>query len=128
MTWATVAELRARFGTEFDSRADEDLSPALDAASLEIDSERPPRPVSAAGARVLKEKCLILARLHLYPDQALDDTHPVVREALGVRGWLKRLASGAVVLPSDQAEVAAESGAEWGSVPTVWGRGEGGGL
>jgi phage gp36-like protein len=104
MSYATVAELRARYlqeGTDpFASRSDAELGQALDGASGEIDSWRPQGEPSAAALMVLKDKCLTLARLLAYPDAALDETHPIVREALAVRAWLRALSTGAVQLPS----------------------------
>lgn len=110
MAYATAAELRERYRQglagvdEFAHRDDADLDQALTAASAEIDSWRPLGAVSLAAAAVLKDKCLILARMLIHQDEALGDDHPVVRDGLEVRRWLRALAAGTVQLPIDEGE------------------------
>lgn len=107
MAYATAAELRSRYlqgpagVDEFATRDDVDLDQALTAASAEIDSWRPLGLVSLAAADVLKDKCLILARMVIHQEEALDESHPIVRDAIEVRRWLRALAAGTVQLPGD---------------------------
>jgi len=104
MPYATVTELRTRYTRDgqdpFADYDDADLAQALAGASGEIDSWRPQGELSTAALVVLKDKCLTLARLLVYADAALNETHPIVREALAVRAWLRALSTGAVQLPS----------------------------
>ena len=131
MSYATPTELRERFmremTDEFVTRPDAELQQALDAASREIDSYRPAGTLSTAAAGVLTEQCLVLARLLVHNDAALDGSHPIVRDARAVREWLRDLARGTARLPDDT-DASAGSGAQWAVNPTVWGRGEDGGL
>ena len=105
MPYATAAALRTRYRRgdldEFAAVADADLDQALTAASDEIDTWRPAGELGTAALAVLAGQCLPLARLHVYGDSALDPSHPIVREALAVRAWLKALAAGQVCLPSE---------------------------
>jgi phage gp36-like protein len=132
MAYATAAELRERYRQgidtdEFTEREDGELDLALQAAADEIDSYRPAGELTAAATAILRDKSLTLARMLAHQDAALDLVHPIVRDAQAVRDWLLLLARGVVHLP--QADAASGgSGAEWQSVPTVWGRGDGGGL
>ena len=132
MSYATAAELRTRFKVgldrdEFALRDDADLEQALAAATAEIDSWRPAGALSDAATAILRDRCLILARLVAHQDQALDDAHPIVRDAREVRAWLRALAAGTVGLPAGT-DTAGGTGADWHSTPTVWTRGSGGGL
>jgi phage gp36-like protein len=133
MPYATPTELRARFtrdeDDEFAALADSELLTALEAATAEIDSYRPAAELSAAGTAVLKEKCLVLARMLVHRDAALEAIHPIVRDARAVRDWLRDLAAGRARLPAgDGSGTSGGTGAEWTAIPTVWGRGAGGGL
>lgn len=107
MSYATVMQLRDRFtrngDDEFALREDEELALALTAASSEIDSYRPAGPLSVAAADILREKCLTLARMLAHQDEALDDAHPIVRDAKSVRHWLDLLARKQIELPVDVA-------------------------
>lgn len=110
MAYANAAELRARYRVgidrdEFAARDDADLTQALAAASAEVDSWRPPGTPGIAARAILAEKTLTLGRMLVYQDQALDESHPVVRDGLAVRAWLRALAAGAVQLPADAEEV-----------------------
>jgi hypothetical protein len=103
--YATPLDLRDRFrrgidGDEFALLSDEDLAGALTGASSEIDSWRKPGVLGIDALLILKEKCLILARLLANKDQALDSSHPVVRDAQEVRAWLKALLRNPELLPS----------------------------
>jgi len=127
MAYASAAELRTRYrqgleGTdEFAEREDADLDQALAAASTEIDSWRPQGVVGAAGVAILRDKAMTLARMLVYQAQIVDPDHPIVREAMEVRDWLRRLASGSVHLPTDGTATAAPAaptrtmvyGADW---------------
>lgn len=97
--YATVAGLRARYGTEFEAATDNALAEALTEAARIIDSWRPAEALSAAAVDVLAGHQLILARRALYPDQALDETHPIIRDARETLRWLEALAAGRVLLP-----------------------------
>lgn len=111
MAYATAAELRLRYTVdmdEFESREDAMLDRALAAASAEIDSWRPPGTPGTAALAVLTDKALTLGRMLVYQNEALDDGHPIVREGLAVRAWLRALAAGTVQLPIDP--VNADSG------------------
>lgn len=105
MAYATAGQLRERYfvgpsrDDEFALRTDADLDAALAAASAEIDSYRQAGTPGAAALAILQDKCLILARMFAHQDQALDDAHPIVRDAKAVRSWLAMLAKGQVVLP-----------------------------
>lgn len=105
MPYATVAELRARYTRDgqdpFAEYADADLAQALASASAEIDSWCPQITLGTAALAVLNDKCLTMSRLAVYGDSALDATHPIVRDALAVRDWLKALSRGQVLLPAD---------------------------
>ena len=107
MAYATATDLRDRYRRGLDQDAfanldDADLDQALVAASSEIDSWRPQAAdLGAAALAVLRDKTLTLARMHAYQDQALDDAHPIIRDAKEVRDWLKALSRGAVHLPVD---------------------------
>lgn len=109
MAYATAAQLRARYlqasagVDEFAAHDDAHLDRALAAATAEIDSWRPPGTLSDAATTILTDKCLTMARMIAQQDAALDETHPIVREALAVRDWLKALAAGRVSLPADDA-------------------------
>ncbi|MFZ1574443.1 MAG: hypothetical protein WAT36_04250, partial [Chromatiaceae bacterium] len=101
MSYASPAELRARFAQDRDPERDEflthsdaHLAAALTAASAEIDSWRPAGDLGTAARAVLHDKCLTLARLLVHQDQPLEELHPIVREGLAVRAWLKALANG----------------------------------
>jgi phage gp36-like protein len=127
VSYATPEQLRLQTGVEFELRLDDALQAALDDASQEIDSYRPAGSLSAEALDVLRLHCIRLARLGMYPDQALDETHPVLREARATRRWLGMLASGQVRLPAGD-DSSGGTGAEWSSFGTVWGRDAGGGL
>lgn len=105
--YATPDQLRTRYLTgedevdEFALRTDDDLTQALTAATAEIDSYRPAGALSDAALAILADKCLILARLLINQDQALDDAHPIVRDAKQVRHWLDLVARQIVRLPRD---------------------------
>lgn len=132
MSYATPTELRARYlqGTvdEFAARADTELARALQAASSEIDSYRPAADLTAAALQVLKDKCMTLARMFAHQDAALDESHPIVRDAQRVLDWLLNLSRGVVHLPAGDGTTSGGTGAAWDCTPTVWGRGTGGGL
>ena len=127
MSYATPEQLRAATGVEFELRTDEVLQAALDAATTEIDSYRPAGELAPEALPVLRHHCQVLGRLNLYRDQALDATHPVVREAIETRRWLRLLAGGQVALPQGD-DTTGGTGAEWSSSGTVWGRDAEGGL
>lgn len=131
-TYATVDDLRAApWGLTFELALDETLEQALQSGADEIDSHRPgdlDEPTGERALAVLKRHNLTLARLALHPDQALDATHPVVREATATRAWLLRWSQGQVHLPVDAAPAGGGTGAAYTSGGTVWGRGDGGGL
>lgn len=116
MVYATATQLRARYrrslddADEFAAHDDAHLERALAAAASELDSWRPAGVLSDAATAVLTDKCLTLARLHAHQDAALDESHPIVREALAVRDWLKALAAGRVVLPAADAVALPASG------------------
>ena len=105
MPYASVAELRARYAREadydeFSHHSDAHLGQALAAASQEIDSWRPPGALGALDTPILAEKALTLARMLAHQDgPILDPGHPIVRDGLAVRDWLKALAAGRVRLP-----------------------------
>lgn len=105
MIYGTIAAFRATFTSsgvdEFVTRSDEDLQEALGAASAELDSYIATPILSEKALDVLTRKCYFLARLFVYKDQALDVTHPVVREAENVRRWLRYFSEGRVSLPGD---------------------------
>ena len=131
MSYATVEALRARYGTEIEARTDEDLAAALVEGGRIIDSWRPAGDLSAAALDVLGGHQMILARRALYPEQALDETHPIIRDASETLRWLVALAAGRVHLPTGapgDTTASGGTGAAWSTVPTVWGRGDGGGL
>ncbi|WP_295579438.1 hypothetical protein [uncultured Lamprocystis sp.] len=86
---------------EFTLRTDADLSAALESAASEIDRWRPAGLLSAAATAVLRDVSMTLARMLIHQDQALDVAHPIVREALEARAWLRALAAGTVRLPDD---------------------------
>ena len=122
MSYAVAAELRARYAQdplrdEFAAHADAHLDQALAAASAEIDSWRPPVALGVAATAVLKDKCLTLARMLAHQDQPLEASHPIVREGLAVRAWLKALSAGAVRLPADPDAAAGGSGGPQASAP-----------
>lgn len=112
MTYASTDELRARYGTEFEVRTDADLDAALADAARIIDGWLPAGDLSAAALTVLAGHQMILARRALYPDQALDEAHPIVRDARETLDWLKALAAGRVGLPADAAAAADAGTAE----------------
>lgn len=123
MSYATPAELRDRYRVGIDQdafalRDDADLQAALDSASAEIDSWLPQGARSAAALAILRDKCLTLARMLLAQDQALDAAHPIVRDALAVRTWLRA----GLPLPTDAADAAAGPQApQVGAPPEVFG-------
>jgi phage gp36-like protein len=127
VSYATPEQLRLQTGVEFELRTDDALQAALDDASQEIDSYRPAGSLSAEALDVLRLHCIRLARLGMYPDQALDQTHPVLRDALATRRWLVLLAKDDVHLPAGD-DSSGGTGAEWSSFGTVWGRDSSGGL
>lgn len=133
MSYATPIELRDRYRQgalltdEFALRLDTDLVRALQAAADEIDSYRPQGELATEATAILRDKSLTLARMLLHQDEALGPEHPIIRDAEAVRAWLLLLARGTVRLPAGPG-ASGGSGAEWQSVPTVWGRGDGGGL
>jgi len=112
MAYATAAELRTRYRQgldgidEFAEREDADLTQALEAASTEIDSWRPQGSVGTAALAVLRDRALTLARMLVYRAQVVDPDHPIVRDAMDVRDWLRRLAAGTVHLPTDATSAA----------------------
>lgn len=113
--YATPADLRARYAQdeqrdEFAQHTDAHLAAALHAASAEIDSWRPSGELSTAARAVLAVKCLTLARMIVHQDHDLDATHPIVRDGLAVRDWLKAVAARRVALPSDVTTPATEVG------------------
>lgn len=104
MAYATAADLRLRYtidSDEFELRDDESLDRALLAASDEIDSWRPPGTLGIAALDVIKDKTLTLGRMLVYQNEALDGSHPIVRDGMAVRAWLRALAAGTVQLPID---------------------------
>lgn len=132
--YATAAEIRTRYQRsgvdEFASFSDADLTQSLTAASAEIDSYRPAGGLSVTAEGVLRDKALTLARMLAHQDQALDDTHPIVRDGLAVRDWLNLLARGIISLPADVTDDVSTSSiaastrtmtldsALWGDYPT----------
>jgi phage gp36-like protein len=105
MPYATPAELRARYAQDLDRdefalHSDAQLGEALAAAGAEIDAWRPPGRLGTAALAVLRHQCLTLARMLAHQDQPLDAVHPIVREGLAVREWLRALAVGKVALPA----------------------------
>jgi phage gp36-like protein len=112
MAYAVAAELRARYRQgiagidELANRTDADLNQALVAASAEIDRWRPAGELGADASAVLRDVCLILGRMLAHQDEALGEDHPIVRDAIAARAWLRALAAGSVRLPVD--EVAAD--------------------
>ena len=113
MPYASSAELRARYSQgldgadEFAEREDADLDQALTAASTEIDSWRPQGVIGSAAVAILRDKAMTLARMLVYQAQTVDPDHPIVRDAMDVRDWLRRLATGTVHLPTDGTATAA---------------------
>lgn len=108
MFYGTIADFRLAFASgeddeddEFITRTDAYLEEALESASAEIDSYLPRTQLSAQAILIVTRKCYLLARLFVYKDQALDQTHPVIREAENVRKWLRYLSQGTVTLPGD---------------------------
>jgi phage gp36-like protein len=105
MSYASADALRDRYlrngQDEFALRADEDLDQGLQAATAEIDSYLPSGPHALAALPILADKCLTLARMLVHQDDALDVSHPIVRDGLAVRAWLVLVARGVVLLPVD---------------------------
>ena len=106
--YAAPEQLRNRFQQgdvdEFALRTDEELEQALLSASYEIDSYRGTTIISAAGELILADKCLTLARMIANQDQALDITHPMIREATAVRDWLQLWSKKVVNLPTEMTQ------------------------
>jgi phage gp36-like protein len=106
--YGTAQALRDRFRTGIDrddfARLDDaDLEQALTSASSEINSWVPGgAALTPEDITVLTDKALVLARMLAHHDSALSQEHPIVRDAMAVRTWLKALARGAVKLPSDR--------------------------
>ncbi len=80
------------------AHTDAHLSAALTAASAEIDSWRRPGSLSTDALAIVRDKCMVLARMLAHQDHALDDVHPIVRDGLAVRDWLRAVAAGRVLL------------------------------
>lgn len=122
MPYASATELRQRYRRgldrdEFAHLDDADIDQALSAASAEIDSWRPAGTFSVAAAAIIADKTLTLARMLAHQDSPLDDSHPVVRDAMEVRAWLKALAAGRVSLPADTTAAATTSPSPQVSAP-----------
>lgn len=107
MAYASVAELRERYAQdvnrdEFGHHTDEHLAQALRAASAEIDSWRRPGSLGPAAAAIVHDKCLALARMLAHQDHPLDAVHPIVRDGVAVRDWLRAVAAGRVLLEPEE--------------------------
>lgn len=111
MAYATASELRTRYlqgadlVDEFVTLEDADLTRALESASQEIDSYIPSVVITPRHLDILKDKCLTLGRMLAYTGQALDDTTPIVRDALSVRSWLVLWSTGKIVIPDEVSTV-----------------------
>lgn len=97
MSYATAEQFRARY-PEFVGAQDADVAVALDVAATDIKGYLPPGEYSADALAILADRSLPLARLALYQDEALDQTHQAIRDAETVRTWLRMVARGEVKL------------------------------
>lgn len=104
MSYATAVEFRSRFLTEladeFDRRTNGELDGYLGGASATIDAYIPPGPYGARATVVLKEACMVIARV-LVHDITLDDTHPAIIAYNEKLDWLKKIQTGDASLPTD---------------------------